>query len=272
MEQIGARLREARMRGKIDINQVEADTKIRAKYLRAMENEEWDLLPGEIYAKTFLRTYADYLGLDSRELVDDFRRQHERPADHDLRPLASGRERERRPGGRRRQQPQPGGGGGVGGFRIPPWTIVVLVLVIVGVALYIVGSHTGNNNGSSSSHNTSSHHKHHKPKHQKHRAPPKHHKTVPTSVHLKLVPTGTVYVCLVNAKGRELIPGTTYSAGQTVPVQIAKTLLLTIGNNGVTIAANGAKVPVAPSATPIGIKFTPHGHTPIPAASQPQCS
>jgi cytoskeletal protein RodZ len=270
MEQIGARLREARMRGKIDINQVEADTKIRAKYLRAMENEEWELLPGEIYAKTFLRTYADYLGLDSRELVDDYRRQHERPTDHDLRPLTSGRDRDRRPG-RRRQQPQPRGGG----FRIPPWTIVVLVLVIVGVALYVVGSRTGNNNsgGSTSSHKTAAHHKHHKATHgPKHGAPPKHHKAPPTSVHLKLVPTGTVYVCLVNGQGRQLIAGTTYSAGQAVPVQVGKTLLLTIGNNAMTITANGTKVPVAPSATPIGIKFTPHGHSPIPAGSQPQCT
>src|ERR1700760_1233892 len=126
MEQIGARLREARMRAKIDINQVESDTKIRAKYLRAMENEEWDLLPGEIYAKTFLRTYADYLGLDSRELVDDYRRQYERPTDHDLRPLSSGRERDRRGGGgssggggggSRRRQPQPQRGRGLA---IPP--------------------------------------------------------------------------------------------------------------------------------------------------------
>ena len=268
MEQIGARLREARMRGKIDINQVEADTKIRAKYLRAMENEEWELLPGEIYAKTFLRTYAEYLGLDSRELVDDYRREHERPTDHDLRPLASGRERERRPG-RRRQQPHPRGGGG---FRIPPWTIVVVVLVIVGVALYVVGSHTGNNN-SSGSHKTASHHKHHKAKHShKQHAPTKPHKAAPTSVRLKLVPTGTVYVCLVNGNGHQLIAGTTFSAGQSVPVEVGKTLLMTIGNNSVTITANGVKVPVAPSATPIGIKFTPHGHTSLPATSQPQCS
>src|ERR1700721_59521 len=124
MEQIGARLREARMRGKIDLNQAESDTKIRAKYLRAMENEEWSLLPGEIYAKTFLRTYADYLGLDSREVLDDYRRQYERPTDHDLRPLTSGRERDRRQGAGRRprggryQPPQPRGGGGL---PIPPW-------------------------------------------------------------------------------------------------------------------------------------------------------
>jgi cytoskeleton protein RodZ len=269
MEQIGARLREARMRGKIDINQVEADTKIRAKYLRAMENEEWELLPGEIYAKTFLRSYADYLGLDSRELVDDYRRLHERPTDHDLRPLSSGRERERRPSNRRRQQPQPHGGGG---FRIPPWTIVVLVLVGVGVALYIVGSHTGNNNNPPSQ-NASSQHKHHtRKRHHKHTTPTKHHKTVPKSVTLKLVPTGTVYVCLVNANGHQLIPGTTFSAGQTVPPQVAKTLLMTLGNNSVTVTANGAKVPIAPSGGPIGIKFTPHGHSPLPSSSQPQCS
>src|ERR1700759_5324154 len=165
MEQIGARLREARMRGKIDINQVESDTKIRAKYLRAMENEEWSLLPGDIYAKTFLRTYADYLGLDSREVLDDYRRQYERPTDHDLRPLASGRERERRPGSGRRQQPQPRGGGG---FPIPPWVLVLIVLVVVGVALWIVGS-AGNNHNDSGTTSTSTtagkHHKHHKHKH-----------------------------------------------------------------------------------------------------------
>src|ERR1700753_2160484 len=142
MEQIGARLREARMRAKIDINQVESDTKIRAKYLRAMENEEWELLPGEVYAKTFLRTYADYLGLDSRELVDYYRREHERPTHHDLRPRASGRDRERHPGRGRGRPPQQRRGLGL---RIPPWLIVVVVLAGVGVALYLVGSHTGNN-------------------------------------------------------------------------------------------------------------------------------
>ena len=59
------------MRARIDISEVEARTKIRAKYLRAIENEEWDLLPGPVYAKSFLRTYGDFLGLDSRMLLDE---------------------------------------------------------------------------------------------------------------------------------------------------------------------------------------------------------
>lgn len=269
MEQIGARLREARMRGKIDINQVESDTKIRAKYLRAMENEEWGLLPGEIYAKTFLRTYADYLGLDSREVLDDYRRQYERPTDHDLRPLASGRERDRRQGGGRRQQPQPRGGGG---FPIPPWVLVLIVLVVVGLALYLVGSLSNDNSGSpttSTSTTVSKHHKRHK---HTNATATKHHPAAPKSVRLSLVPTGTVYVCLVNGHGRKLINGQQYSAGQKIPVQVARTLLLTLGNNAMTITANGVKIPVAPSSNPIGIRFTPGEHSSLASGSQPQCS
>ncbi len=97
MADIGTTLREARIRARIDISEVETRTKIRAKYLRAIENEEWDLLPGPVYVKSFLRTYGDFLGVDSRRLVDEYKRRYERPADQDVRPISSlGRERERR--------------------------------------------------------------------------------------------------------------------------------------------------------------------------------
>ena len=69
------------MRAQIDITEVEAATKIRAKYLRALENEEWDLLPGPTFVKTFLRTYGEYLGLDARLLVEEYRQRYERPSD-----------------------------------------------------------------------------------------------------------------------------------------------------------------------------------------------
>src|SRR5918996_6007992 len=90
MPEIGDQLRETRMRNRIDIAEVEAATKIRAKYLRALENEEWDLLPGPTFVKTFLRTYADYLGLDSRLLVEEYRQRYERPATQDLTPFTTG--------------------------------------------------------------------------------------------------------------------------------------------------------------------------------------
>src|SRR5512135_1198050 len=95
MADIGSTLREARMRARIDMSEVEARTKIRAKYLRAIENEEWDRLPGPVDVKSFLRTYGEFLGLDSRLLIYEFKPRYERP-DHDMRPVATlHRERER---------------------------------------------------------------------------------------------------------------------------------------------------------------------------------
>ena len=61
MPEIGDTLRDARMRAHIDVSEIEAQTKIRAKYLRALENEEWGLLPGPTFVKSFLRTYAQAL-------------------------------------------------------------------------------------------------------------------------------------------------------------------------------------------------------------------
>jgi Helix-turn-helix domain/Domain of unknown function (DUF4115) len=70
--EIGNSLREARMRRKLELSQVERDTHIRAKYLMALEDDRFDALPGTAYAKGFLRTYADYLGLDATQFIDEF--------------------------------------------------------------------------------------------------------------------------------------------------------------------------------------------------------
>jgi hypothetical protein len=70
--EIGTSLREARARRQIPIGQAEQATKIRGKYLRALEEERFDLLPSDTYVKGFLRTYADYLGLDGQLYVDEY--------------------------------------------------------------------------------------------------------------------------------------------------------------------------------------------------------
>ena len=59
------------MRRRLDIADVEQQTKIRAKYLRALENEEFSMLPGPTFVKTFLRTYAELLGLDPHALLEE---------------------------------------------------------------------------------------------------------------------------------------------------------------------------------------------------------
>ena len=70
MFEIGNSLREARLRQRLDFRQVEQATKIRSRYLRALEEEDFDALPAETYVRGFLRTYAEALGLDGRLSVD----------------------------------------------------------------------------------------------------------------------------------------------------------------------------------------------------------
>jgi cytoskeleton protein RodZ len=72
MFEIGSSLRSARVRQKLELSQVERDTRIRSKYLRALEDEGFDVLPGPAYTKGFLRTYADYLGLDGQRFVEEY--------------------------------------------------------------------------------------------------------------------------------------------------------------------------------------------------------
>jgi Helix-turn-helix domain len=72
MFDLGNSLREARVRQGLDFPQAELATKIRAKYLRALEEEQFDALPAETYVRGFLRTYADFLGLDGQLYVDEF--------------------------------------------------------------------------------------------------------------------------------------------------------------------------------------------------------
>jgi Helix-turn-helix domain len=70
--EIGNSLREARVRQGLDYPQIELATKIRAKYLRALEDEQYGILPAQPYVKGFLRTYAEYLGLDGQLYVDEY--------------------------------------------------------------------------------------------------------------------------------------------------------------------------------------------------------
>lgn len=72
MFEIGNTLREARLRRSLDISDCEAATKIRTKYLRALEDEHFEVLPGPTYVKGFLRTYAEFLELDGRLVLDEY--------------------------------------------------------------------------------------------------------------------------------------------------------------------------------------------------------
>ena len=86
------------------------------------------------------------------------------------------------------------------------------------------------------------------------------------------MPTGQVYVCLVNGTGKALIPGLIYNVGQTIPVKTAPKLLLTLGNNAVTMKVNGKTFPVTASSGAIGYELVPGSARRLPAAQQPRCA
>jgi cytoskeleton protein RodZ len=246
------------MRAHIDITEVETRTKIRAKYLRAIENEEWDLLPGPVYVKSFLRTYGDFLGLDSRLLIDEYKRRYERPSDHELRPIAAlSRERER----------------ASRGPLLPPWMIVAAVLVVVVVVLYVLGN---SSSGPKTPTTPAAQHppavKHHH--HRHHRSQTTTTPAAPSTVKLQLSPTGpgAIYVCLEDGNKHPLIRGATFNAGQTIPTFTRDKLLLTLGNASVTMKVNGKAIKVPPSSSSIGYLIQPSGTTSLPVSKQPTCA
>ena len=97
MFEIGNSLREARTRQGLDFPQGEHGTKIRGKYLRALEEEAFETLPAQTYVKGFLRSYADYLGLDGQLYVDEYNSRYVvDPSEEFFRPRRSPQQRTRR--------------------------------------------------------------------------------------------------------------------------------------------------------------------------------
>jgi cytoskeleton protein RodZ len=261
MPEIGESLREARMRARIDVSEIEAKTKIRAKYLRALENEEWGLLPGPTFVKSFLRTYAQALGLDGKALVEEYRQHHEGPGEGALEPIAAG--------SRRSRGHAPGAGrppGGPSRAYLALVGVVLLVIVLLIVAL-VGGGSSKNTSGHSSSAAAG------------HRRAPAHRArgpagatAAPALVSLSLHPLATVYVCLIGDGGRKLIPGVELQPGASTHTYHARRFLITLGNSSVTMVVDGTARSVPPSNQAIGYSITKaSGRRPLRAAQLPTC-
>jgi cytoskeleton protein RodZ len=269
MADIGATLREARMRQRIDISEIESETKIRAKYLRALENEEWDLLPGPTYVKSFLRTYAEALGLDGKLLIEEYKLRHERLSDVEMQPI--------RPPGAREPRRRRRAGSGRG------WAVLAVVAALI-VSLYFLGNSGGDNGGGDAASTTPS-----TPTQTTKKKRTSTNRTSTTSsraarrrrqrqqaarlVRLRLVPTGPVYVCLKRAGGESVVNGRILQAGSRQPTYRSRRFRLLLGNSEVRLRINGKTRAVTPSGGVLGYEITPPGRVrPLPPASRPACT
>jgi cytoskeleton protein RodZ len=255
MPEIGQTLRETRLRNRVDITEVEAGTKIRAKYLRALENEEWDLLPGPTFVKTFLRTYADYLGLDSRLLVEEYKQRFERPSTMELTPFSP------RSGGRRSERRRRSVLG-------PALVVMVGIVALLG-ALYALGTWGGDDNGGGAENTVD------QPTSTPTATPARRQKrkpAAPTRVTLQIVPTGIVNVCLVDANGRRLINSETLQTGEQTRRWRSRRFRVTFGNGQARLRTGGRTIDVPDRSTPVGYEVRP-GRRPreLSEARRPTC-
>jgi cytoskeleton protein RodZ len=264
MPEIGETLRDARMRARIDVSEIEAKTKIRAKYLRALENEEWSLLPGPTFVKSFLRTYADALGLDGKGLVEEYRLSHEHPSEATLEPIVS--------------SPQHGRSRAPGPGRAPtaPSRAYVAVMGVVGlvIVLLIVGLLSGGGGGSAKHTATAVSVTRTHGAHARRGSVRPRPVTASRSdtVALSLKASAVVYVCLIGDAGRKLIPGTELQPGSITPTFHARRFEITLGNNAVTMFVDGQARTVPPSSQAIGYAITKaSGRQPLQPGQLPTC-
>jgi cytoskeleton protein RodZ len=247
---IGATLREARNRRKLELPQVEEAIKIRLRYLRAIENEDWDVLPGGAYTRAFIRTYAGYLGLDGERLADEYRR---------VTTPAGG---ERAP---QRVEPVPSRARG-GGPHLSGRLLVVLAVVgLVAAALVAIGL-TGGNDGSSPSPTGAKRGK--KAGKQKER----------TSVAAKpgavvlLTATGEVWVCMLDDGEEPLVDGAILEAGEEAGPFRSRSFAIALGNGEAKLSINGKEVDTPPSSSPVGYGIDSSGKlTSLEEGERPSC-
>jgi cytoskeleton protein RodZ len=130
-EAVGKKLREARARRKLSLEEVEGETKIRVRYLQAIENEDWDQLPEDTYARAFIRTYGRFLGLDGERLAEEHRRSRGAARPGERLPRVDPRPR---PAVRKRRRERRG---------ISPKLMAAAVTALVIAALLAIGLATG---------------------------------------------------------------------------------------------------------------------------------
>jgi transcriptional regulator with XRE-family HTH domain len=243
---IGETLREARNRRNISLSAAEGALKIRVRYLRAIENEEWGELPGGAYTRSFIRTYASYLGLDGDRLAEEHLEPAARPPDRSPRVEAAPIS----PSGARRG---------------PRWAPLAVALAALALAVLVVVAIGGGGNGGGSPQGRSA-----RSGSPARVAPPPKPKS---KVALSVAATAEVWVCLLDAAGRPLIDGQVLPAGEEAGPFHSDSFTVSFGNGGVAMRVNGTKADIPESASPLGYAVSRAGAlTSLSESQRPTCA
>jgi cytoskeleton protein RodZ len=248
--EIGSTLAETRKRRGIEIETVEEQTKIRAKYLRALEEEQWDVLPGPAYVRGFIRAYAELLGLDSEVLVDEYRYRHEEPATRSYElaePLLKGRGA--REGGR-----PPG----------PRRLVIGAILAVVVLGLLVLGLTAG---GDDDPDGRAAKAEREKPKRDRAGGgggdggggrDRDGGRSLPKEVTVKLVAASDLQACVVDADGDILVPDQLITAGAEDGPYVSERFRMELDPGAARVFVNG-KPETRVSANAVAYRVTPAG-------------
>ena len=260
MADIGSTLRETRIREKIDITTVEQSTKIRTKYLRALENEEWAVLPGPTYVKSFLRTYAEFLGLDAHMLIEEYRARYEQPEELEVPAFT-----QNQPLRTRVSTPGPPG-------RTAAITALAVGLLVILFVLGITGKKGGGDSGKGTSKAGARHLR--ESRQGTSAGAPARRRTAPAGgkVRVSVIAARPVWVCLVDAAGKALVGGRTLAAGDRAGPFSGKRFRVTVGNGGGDLRIDGKLLDVPDSSVPSGYSVSAAGTRTLNAAQRPTCS
>ena len=247
---IGASLRDARNRRKIELSEVEAATQIRIRYLRAIENEEWGVLPGGVYTRSFIRTYASFLGLDGERLAEDFRRgQQAQP-------------------GERPPSPQPSLGtprrSGLPQVSGRVWALLASATLVA--AVIVIGLSGGSEaptprepTGAGATRD------------QQADLPPVAEQRPGVSV--RLAATAEVWVCVLDAGGRQLVDGAILESGATEGPFRSGSFTVSFGNGEVSMRIDGKQADIPATSSPIGYAIDSKGQlTELAESERPTCT
>lgn len=260
---VGQTLRAARRRREVELAQVEEATKIRARFLLAIEREEWDALPGEAYAGAFIRTYAAYLGLDGARLAAQHRQEvgESKPGEG----LLGADPNQVVPRAERPQRPP----------RLGPRTVALLVSAGLVAVLVVIGIFSGGEEAPGPADRQAG---------SAQRAAGEQRRESPVAVtapaperrpglSMHLTATAEVWVCLLDGGGEPLVDGQILATGSEAGPFRSGSFTVSLGNGEVAMTVNGQQASIPETPSPVGYTIGEGGQLrELPDGERPTCT